>query len=344
MVTWIMVCIRTVSYTLMLNGNLSETFPAKRNLDRGDEPPVSLIKEKFLQFSTASGLKANMSKSQFYFGGVTTQKQQGILGILGYKLRELPFKYLGIPQSTKRLTVLQCKPLANKITANINNWMAKTLSYARRIQLIKAVLFGVQAYWAQLFLLPKKVCLPRGAGGLNLLDLKIWNQAAICKLLWALRLRKEKLWITWIHTYYIKRHVINSMNTPSQASWMVRKIFNMRKVWHTMVATKMVQDSKFLISKVYTAIRGDVQNVEWKHLVCHNSAEPRQVFILWLQLWGRLRTKEVLLKWGLTVSPTCVLCDQAPENANHLFFECPYSQTLWREVLKWQTWCRRISS
>ncbi|XP_060216801.1 uncharacterized protein LOC132644239 [Lycium barbarum] len=320
MVTWTMVCIRTVSYTLMLNGNLSETFPAKRGLKQwdlmspyffvivmeylvrcmgtlqtepdfnyhprckklgithlcladdlimfagGNKPLVSLIKEKFLQFSAASSLKTNMSKSQVYFGGVTMQKQQGILGILGYELGELRFKYLG------------------------------------RIQLIKAMLFGVQAYWAQLFLLPKKVmklieavcrsylwtgeatiskralvawdkvCLPREASRLNLLDLKIWNQAAICKLLRALSLRKEKLWITWIHTYYIKRQEIGSMNTPSQASWMVKKIFNMRRVRHTMDVTKIVQGSKFLISKVYTAIRGDVQNVEWKHLVCHNCA------------------------------------------------------------------------
>lgn len=30
-----------------------------------------------------------------------------------------------------------------------------------------------------------KVCLPKSAGGLSILNLKIWNQVAICKLLWA---------------------------------------------------------------------------------------------------------------------------------------------------------------
>lgn len=46
-----------------------------------------------------------------------------------------------------------------------------------------------------------KICLPKGAGGLNIINIKIWNQAAICNLLWALSQNKKKLWITWIHTY-----------------------------------------------------------------------------------------------------------------------------------------------
>ena len=39
----------------------------------------------------------------------------------------------------------------------INTWTAKKLSYAGRAQLVKTVLFGVQAYWAQLFIIPAKI-------------------------------------------------------------------------------------------------------------------------------------------------------------------------------------------
>lgn len=35
--------------------------------------------------------------------------------------------------------------------------MAHTLSYAERLQLIKVVIMGMQAYWAQIFVLPQKV-------------------------------------------------------------------------------------------------------------------------------------------------------------------------------------------
>lgn len=51
-----------------------------------------------------------------------------------------------------------------------------------------------------------------------------------------------------------------------------------------------------MISKAYSQIRGAVPSVNWRELVCHNCAEPRQTFILWLQLHGRLRTKRRLVE------------------------------------------------
>lgn len=70
---------------------------------------------------------------------------------------ELPFRYLGVPMSSKKLTVGQCIPLVEKTTTKIRYWSAKLLSYVGRIQLIKSVIFGVQTYWAQIFLLPKEI-------------------------------------------------------------------------------------------------------------------------------------------------------------------------------------------
>ena len=72
-------------------------------------------------------------------------------------MEELPFKYLGVPLSTKKMTVMQWYPLIEKIMARITSWTARKLSYAGRAQLVQTVLFGVQAYWAQLFLIPAKV-------------------------------------------------------------------------------------------------------------------------------------------------------------------------------------------
>lgn len=125
--------------------------------------------------------------------------KESILNLLGYELGELPFKYLGVPLSTKRLIIIQCKSLVDKITTKISSWMGKWLSYDGRLQLIRVVVFGIQAYWSQLFLLQQKViklieatcrnyfwtsqatiskktlvawekvCLPRGVGGLMFL-------------------------------------------------------------------------------------------------------------------------------------------------------------------------------
>lgn len=113
--------------------------------------------------------------------------------------------------SSKKLTISQCLPLVEKITERIRCWSAKCLSYDGRIKLIKSVIFGMQTYWAQIFVLPKrmlkmiealcrtylwtssvvrsrkalvsweKLCLPKAAGGQNIINLSLWNTAASVK-------------------------------------------------------------------------------------------------------------------------------------------------------------------
>lgn len=48
-----------------------------------------------------------------------------------------------------------------------------------------------------------KLCWPKSASGLNIPDIYIWNKEAILKHLWSLS-KKDKLWILWVHTYYLK--------------------------------------------------------------------------------------------------------------------------------------------
>lgn len=75
----------------------------------------------------------------------------------GLTIGDLPFKYLGVPLSTKKLSTLQWYPLIEKIISKISTWTAKKLTYAGRVQLVQSVLFGVQSYWTQLFLIPSKI-------------------------------------------------------------------------------------------------------------------------------------------------------------------------------------------
>lgn len=42
-------------------------------------------------------------------------------------------------------------------TKRVRCWIAKLLSYVGIIQLIKSVIFGVQTYWAQIFVLPERI-------------------------------------------------------------------------------------------------------------------------------------------------------------------------------------------
>lgn len=89
---------------------------------RGDIISVTMLYECFQSFSQASGLIANQSKSSIYLGGVTHEIRQEIMNVLGFSYGEFPIRYLGVPLSTKRMSVLQCQPLIDKMLGRINSW------------------------------------------------------------------------------------------------------------------------------------------------------------------------------------------------------------------------------
>ncbi|XP_016446059.1 uncharacterized protein LOC107771228 [Nicotiana tabacum] len=225
---------------------------------RANKISIQLLLEKLNHFSEVSSLQANMEKSALYIAGVSKEFKEQILEELQFILGDLLFKHLGVPLYSKKLSIQQWMPLVEKITTRINCWTSKFLSYSGRMQLLKSVVFDMQTYWAQVFLLPKKIikmittvcgtflwtginepsrralvawvtiCKPKSAGGLNVLDLHYWNKPALCKLLWAITERKDTLWIQWVHSFYIKNRNVENMSTPKQACWIVKKIFDAR--------------------------------------------------------------------------------------------------------------------
>lgn len=210
-ITWVMECVRTVSYTILVNGESTEPFYAAKGLRQGNSmspflfvisieylsrcltylankkqfkfhpryaklqiihicfaddllmfsksnaSSIQVMMKYFAQFSMASGLQANMGKSCIYVGGVNQQDKNNILQSTGFSYGKLPFRYLGVPLATKKILLVQWQPLIQKMIARISTWIAKKLSHARRIQLVQSVLFGIQSYWSQLFVLPTKV-------------------------------------------------------------------------------------------------------------------------------------------------------------------------------------------
>ncbi|XP_070035221.1 uncharacterized protein [Nicotiana tomentosiformis] len=104
---------------------------------RGDMRSFKILHQHFQMFSAASSLIANPNKICIYFGSVSNLLQQQIMDILGYTKGELPFRYLGVPLRTKRLSVIQCEPLIERMLNMIQSWTTKFLSYAGRAVLVK---------------------------------------------------------------------------------------------------------------------------------------------------------------------------------------------------------------
>ncbi|XP_059637106.1 uncharacterized protein LOC132279184 [Cornus florida] len=193
----------------------------------GDITSVSVLKFALDHFCCMSGLDINLFKSSVYFSGTDPYTKITITSIFGIGIGSLPVIYLGVSLITTNLKSSHCNQLIEKITNRISHWSSRSLSYAGRLQLIKAVLVSTQVYWSNIFILPKavinelnkifraflwsrpemktsgakvtwsKVCLPKEQGGLGIPNLELSNKVGILRYIWDLHSNDtERIWIT----------------------------------------------------------------------------------------------------------------------------------------------------
>ncbi|KAH0686277.1 hypothetical protein KY289_017035 [Solanum tuberosum] len=172
-------------------------------------------------------------------------------------------------------------------------------------------------------------------GGLNLINIRMWNKIAIAKTTWDLAHKQDKLWIRWIHTYYIKANIIESAPIPAQESWMIRKIIATR---NTLEHTQTMHLRTVSIKVIYQKLLGDNLRVNWKCLMFTNNARPRARFTMWLQLQNILQTTDRLQAWGMDMDQSCKLCKQQLESRDHIYVQCLFTQQVWERIMKWLTW------
>ncbi|KAK4739832.1 hypothetical protein R3W88_003529 [Solanum pinnatisectum] len=156
----------------------------------------------------------------------------------------------------------------------------------------------------------ENICKPLAAGGLNIINLCLWNRAAILKQLWNIAKNKECLWIQWVHNYFIRRKDIEIFQIPKNASWVVRKILASR-VWILQGQTR----------------QGDLRSA-------FDAIQLGDKFSM--PVHKRLATVDRLMKFGIQVPPDCAYCALTLETFGHLFFECQVTKSLWSRQC-WET-------
>lgn len=178
-----------------------------------------------------------------------------------------------------------------------------------------------------------KLCQSKSTGGLNFMNIELWNKAAICKLLWSVCRRKEKLWIIWVHTYYIKGEVYGWKIQRMHRGWFRRcsKLENILRqldtIWHTF--NRWTISYQRGVSKAPRPIP--------KKLVLNNQGAPKWKWIFRLAVCDRLATRDRIAQWGINTTPLCALYNTCNETLEHLLFECEVSGSIWKKVLRWQT-------
>lgn len=251
----------------------------------GNRESVEVIMDAIDEFGAITGLLPNHSKSTIIFGSMNSEERQSILDVVPFKVEQLPVRYLGVPLSSKRIGMKECKSLVDKVQNRISSWKNGSLSYAGRLQLIALVLESIQVYWASVFLLPKtiikdinkllknflwnhgevsrgkakvawkKVCKPKSQGGLGLKDLEVWNKATLVKNLWHVASDKNSLWVKWVNTVKLKGRNVWAVNEDVNDSWSWRTILKIRD-----------EVKEFCVMKVGNGCRTSVWFDNWSNI------------------------------------------------------------------------------
>ncbi|KAL2904550.1 LINE-1 retrotransposable element ORF2 protein [Bienertia sinuspersici] len=298
---------------------------------KGDIESMRMMIKCFQAFSATSGLKANVSKTEFYTCGVPEEIVQQITHETGFKRGTLPFRYLGVPICSKKISVGHCEQLLEKITSRIKIWSLKNISYAGRMQLINAVLLSIHQYWAQVIVLPKtilkqveaicraflwtgqwfssspgnvkweSVCKTKKEGGLGFRDTIKWNIANLGKHVWAMAMEKDHLWVKWIHTVYLKNKNMEQYHPTIDSSWYWKKIWEAKNEMERVGITtaKLRTWTHYSVKKVYQIMKGETEKVQWCRNVWERWSIPKHSFSSWLAIQDKLRTKARLVQFGI---------------------------------------------
>jgi hypothetical protein len=334
---------------------------------RGDLQSVEKLFEAFNAFSDATGLVMNPRKCKASFGGVEDDQKNKVLQTTGFTEGNFPVRYLGIPLSSKKLAISHYLPLIDKIVSRIRHWTSHLLSIAGRIQLVKSVITAITQYWMFTMPIPVavtkkignicrsfiwsgkstqskkspvawvKVCRPVKQGGLNILNLQVWNQIALLKCLWNICLEGDNLWVKWVHSYFLKGRNCLAEFEAKNCTWIMKAIMDRKKdvikiqqLWHDMITCR-----KFNMMQVYKVMIEDNCRFEWYGIISHNFARPRAKVISWLACQDRLPTKARLMKFNLLQHAMCEKCHNVEEDRDHVLFVCKDSMSIWNKILSW---------
>ncbi|GJX13339.1 probable L-cysteine desulfhydrase, chloroplastic [Tanacetum coccineum] len=388
MVNWIMICLKSASFSICVNGESHGFFKAKRGLRQGD-PVFPYLFTIVMEVSTlmVSRQVKNEKKFKYDWGC----KDLKILNLCfadnlmmfchGDKISAFVMR-----RALDELCLSSSlRPSMAKSTMKVEDWRNKTLSFAGRLQLITLVLSSLNPYWASIFTLPIGVCNDVD----KLLKKFLWNSGGQngCKhsVAWkdvCMQKCDGGLVIKWVKNTWLKNDSIWAVEPKKLNSWGWKQILalkdkirsfvhykvgNGRKVvdlvledrWQwprgsknrfkevlniqvpklindvddkTIWVNKKGKEKVFNVKEVWKGIKRDVAKVIWYKHVWFSQCMPRQSFILWMAIKGRLKIHDRYSRWLNIQDMYCPLCKQCKDSYNHLFFNYIFSRRIWERL------------
>eukprot|EP00253_Pinus_taeda_P008502 PITA_08502 len=185
---------------------------------------VKRIKKILEIFMESSGMEVNNDKSRTFFFNTAEPVKNHLTRVMGYRIGDLPTKYLGTMLDTSTLKLGNWKSIIEKITKRLDNWTFRALNMAARVVLLKATIQAIPIYPLSVMAAPKGICnklveiyrkflwggpkqqkkwtlcswksltKPKGKGDLGLRDPWTLNQVLAAKLRWRWLQGGSDLW------------------------------------------------------------------------------------------------------------------------------------------------------
>lgn len=86
---------------------------------------VAFMLRGLASISNALGLTTNATKSNIYSANMERKSVEDICEMTRYKKDTLPFRYLGVPISSKKISYVDCEMLVERICARIQSWCTR---------------------------------------------------------------------------------------------------------------------------------------------------------------------------------------------------------------------------
>ncbi|GFY91496.1 hypothetical protein Acr_07g0016920 [Actinidia rufa] len=367
-VGWIMQCISTTSYSISINGSMHGFFKGYQGIRQGDpiSPFLFVLCLEYLSRSL-NQLKDNQDFNfhprckdlnithlafaddliLFSRGDVDSESQGKTLRVSSlYQVLlwqgRLPFRYLGLPVSSTKLTIAQFQPFTDRISGHLNTWTSLKLSYAGRCELISSVLQGVECFWLASLPIPTgirerliRMCRNFLWGGKCFVSKKplvAWDSICLPKM----EGEHLDMGIHWEETRF--------SNDETNALYPRYKIFAMEGSMQA-VSNRMGQwvlEGRFRSKLAYEFFRPRREIITWPKMVWSSCLMPKHSFILWLGLKDRLLTRDKIQEFSEDKS--CPLCTNLDESVDHLFFQCNVAKQVWLCVKQWLGISRSMST
>lgn len=89
------------------------------------------------------------------------------------------------------------------------------------------------------------------------------------------------------------------------------------------------EPGQFKSSRTWQTLFPAPPPVSWHRTVWFKIRIPKHAFLSWVAILNRLPTRDRIRQWSPETPASCLLCDSADENHDHLFLDCFFSREVW---------------